>query len=357
MQCQFVESARLESALTRTDLLVAIATLFTLGALLVNRVGRADIQSDSATCLNNHRALAAAWTAYANDHSGLLVMNLSVSATESTISAQTYLNWANNILSWGASSTADRTATNLALAASSQLFPYLQSNLFAFKCPADIYLSPTQQKAGWQGRTRSYSMNGFMGQAELSNDSAVRTGQNIYVPGFRQFLQLNSIPNPGATYVFLDEHPDSINDGLFLNVLPSASMWGDQPASYHDRACSFSFADGHTELHTWESTNTVIPVRYNYRDVLIPKSQNMDYRWLANRTSVDPTALAIRRIGTNQLQIVWSLLPTNIVLRASTTLVAGSWTNIVTTVEASPGQRTATLDTSGIERCFGLFSH
>ena len=48
------------------------------------------------------------------------------------------------------------------------------------------------------------------------------------------------------TYPALDEHPDSINDAFFITD-PNANNWQDRPASYHNGAAGFSFADGHAE--------------------------------------------------------------------------------------------------------------
>ena len=45
------------------------------------------------------------------------------------------------------------------------------------------------------------------------------------------------------------KHPCSINDAGFFN--PNVSSWVDQPASYHNGAAGFSFADGHSEIHKW----------------------------------------------------------------------------------------------------------
>jgi prepilin-type processing-associated H-X9-DG protein len=53
------------------------------------------------------------------------------------------------------------------------------------------------------------------------------------------------------TFVFVDEHPDSINDGAFY-APQSKSQFVDVPATYHNKACGFSFADGHAEIHKWQ---------------------------------------------------------------------------------------------------------
>jgi hypothetical protein len=73
---------------------------------------------------------------------------------------------------------------------------------------------------------------------------------------------LASVPRPVNFLVTIDEQPDSINDGYFLNnpavIQPN---WGDTPASYHNGAGGISFAAGHSEIHKWRGAATKIPVR------------------------------------------------------------------------------------------------
>jgi prepilin-type processing-associated H-X9-DG protein len=59
------------------------------------------------------------------------------------------------------------------------------------------------------------------------------------------------IPGPSRTWVYVDEHPDSINDaGCFPSA--NATTFTDAPATYHNGASGFSFADGHSEIHKWK---------------------------------------------------------------------------------------------------------
>ena len=67
----------------------------------------------------------------------------------------------------------------------------------------------------------------------------------------------------------LDEHPDSINDALLAVNVPSnpttwppaAATWQDMPASYHNGACGFSFADGHGEIKKWIDGQSKVPIQ------------------------------------------------------------------------------------------------
>lgn len=56
-------------------------------------------------------------------------------------------------------------------------------------------------------------------------------------------------------FTFIDEHPDSINNGYFLNRIDQLE-WIDLPASYHDGAATVTFADGHIETHRWLFSQT-----------------------------------------------------------------------------------------------------
>src|SRR5262249_2678846 len=92
---------------------------------------------------------------------------------------------------------------------------YSSRSLGIYKCPADSVLSDEQRNAGWtaRARVRSYSMNAMVGDAgEVS-----KSGSNVNNPDYVQFFSQSQIPEPAHIFVFLDEHPDSINDGYFLN--------------------------------------------------------------------------------------------------------------------------------------------
>lgn len=93
------------------------------------------------------------------------------------------------------------------------------------------------------------------------------------------------MPRPAKTWLFIDEHPDSINDGYFINS-PTASAWQDIPASYHNGACGFSFADGHSEIKKWRSGTS----RYQKVQYFYPATMNFDalgrqdFAWYLERT-------------------------------------------------------------------------
>ena len=93
-------------------------------------------------------------------------------------------------------------------------------------------------------------------------------------------------------HVFVDEHPDSINNGAFgvwmANPRNPAQAWiFDYPASYHNGACGFSFADGHAITKKWLDPRTKPKPTYTgvlQLGVLTPN--NVDMIWLTEHTSV-----------------------------------------------------------------------
>jgi prepilin-type processing-associated H-X9-DG protein len=65
--------------------------------------------------------------------------------------------------------------------------------------------------------------------------------------------------------------------------------WEDLPASYHNNAGSFSFADGHSEVHKWKDPRTAEPIFYKAWNTDPDYGNNLatphdvDYEWVDDR--------------------------------------------------------------------------
>jgi prepilin-type processing-associated H-X9-DG protein len=83
-----------------------------------------------------------------------------------------------------------------------------------------------------------------------------------YADYWPNFFKMGDFKVASKTWVFSDEHPDSINDGFQCTPYEDEedTAWSDVPASYHNGACGFAFADGHSEIHKWMQRATDIPV-------------------------------------------------------------------------------------------------
>jgi prepilin-type N-terminal cleavage/methylation domain-containing protein/prepilin-type processing-associated H-X9-DG protein len=267
---------------TLIELLVVIAIIAILAGILLPTLAKARARGQAVYCLNNTRQLTVAWVMYADDHNGRLAYNLgrggdpSLSGTAPSMD----LNWANSVLDW----EVHPDNTNAAKLVATGLGPYAGRTAGVFRCPADNVLSDIQRKAGWTGRVRSYSMNAMVGDA--GNFS--QKGFNVNNPDYLQFFRFLSIPRPSDIFVFLDEHPDSIDDGYFVNR-SEYEEWHDLPASYHNGAASFSFADGHSEIHRWRYPSTRPPSRPDAAGlpIEIPEDQLGDFYWVISKMSIE----------------------------------------------------------------------
>ena len=247
---------------TLIELLVVIAIIAILAAMLLPALSRAKIKAQGIQCLSNNKQLIMAWHLYSVDNRDKVCNNFTIPGTEDAITKKTFDNWVNNVMSWGAGSSVDDISnTNVAWVKNGVLANYTGNALGIYKCPADITLSPAQRNAGWTSRLRSNSMNALIGYSG-DNGADDSGGAAWFDPHYRQFLKQTDFPQPVNTFVTVDEHPDSINDGFFIvstDASLNASKWGDLPASYHNGACGFSFADGHAEIHKWKSQTSIYP--------------------------------------------------------------------------------------------------
>jgi prepilin-type processing-associated H-X9-DG protein len=189
-------------------------------------------------------------------------------------------------MTWGAgTSIADISNTNVDWVKNGVLARYTAAALGVYKCPADNYVSPAQRAKGWKARLRSNAMNALFGLCSDNKNDISYTGRSWYASGqYRQFLKQSDVPQPAKTWVTLDEHPDSINDGFFI-VDINATQWGDLPASYHNGACGFSFADGHSEIRKWLSTTSKYPVKFNFSVRPFDAAGRVDFQWYRERTA------------------------------------------------------------------------
>jgi len=255
--------ARSERGFTLIELLVVIAIIAILAAMLLPALAKAKQKAQGIMCLNNTKQLALAWLLYAQDNSDRCVYNKGTTGTDLN-------NWVGNVMSWGS----DPSNTNVTFLTDAKLGPYMSKSIGSYKCPADVVPSAVGPP------TRSIPMNAFVGNKG--------DGQPIN-SSWAQFLKTTAIPKPTDIFVFLDEHPDSINDGWFVFCSggnpAERDSWSDLPASYHNGACGFSFADGHSQIKKWLVASTKKAVHSGFGFPVPVGSDKTDIIWGAERST------------------------------------------------------------------------
>jgi prepilin-type processing-associated H-X9-DG protein len=269
---------------TLAELLALVAIVAVLSALVAPALAKTKSRTANPSCLYNKRQLAMAWQMYAMDFAGRVPNNFGVSETLQGCGQGRLETWANNIMTWYVNYGPEaRSVTNLAWVRDGVFGKYTGDHTAPYRCPADTFLSPQQVKAGFPYRVRSVTMNSLWGRFSHENDGSEK-GRNPFFPQFRQFLKNTDCPSPERTWVFIDEHPDSINDGYFFND-PNSSSWPDIPASYHAGGAGVAFADGHVEQKHWASDRSKFPVKFMYPNPRpLDAAGKGDFAWLRTRT-------------------------------------------------------------------------
>jgi prepilin-type N-terminal cleavage/methylation domain-containing protein/prepilin-type processing-associated H-X9-DG protein len=256
------------SGFTLIELLVVIAIIAILAAVLLPVLQKAEQRAQLVYCINDLNQLDQGWIMYAHDNQDNLVQVTGANEMVNSPTDPTAQPGGPNC-SWVLGTMASLPdATNTTLLQAGLLYAYV-NNPKVYKCPADNFNNANPALLGLP-KVRSYSMNCWMNPD--ASDNWDTTSQ--YTGTSRQqvdYTKMVSIRTPAERWVFIEENPYSINDGMFVCDLADVRYWIDVPASYHNHGCALSFADGHVQSRIWHDGNVV-----NYHYVTNPNNTPQD---------------------------------------------------------------------------------
>ena len=267
-------------AFTLIELLVVIAIIAILAAMLLPALAKAKIRAQGISCLSNTKQLQLAWIIYTGDFQERVPLNPSsdggsvppLTVGESLASAA----WVAGRLSMGANPDNTNTAKliDAQYAPFGSLGPYTKS-AGIYHCPAD----KTPSVVSGELRIRSVAMNCYVGPTTGGGISGgLLTGTKELYLKATSFNKLKTVD----AIVFLDERSDSLNDGWFWSP-PSQSVANDLPAIFHGTSTSFSFADGHAQLHKWTDPKFIAMTVGGAANS--PPGVSPDIKWLFEHTT------------------------------------------------------------------------
>lgn len=282
-------SAR-RTAFTLIELLVVIAIIAILAAMLLPALAKSKTKAQGILCMNNTKQIMLACQLYLTEnqdqfpgayHGGMA--NPPEPATPGNLAFDNWARrapWVAGWLTWNVE-PANTNVNYLINPLYSSLAKYFANSRNIFMCPADKHASQPQRNRGWQSRVRSIAGNIYNGAGNAEDgpmDSA-----------YSHPTKLSNFVNPGPamTWMYLDEHPDSINDAGFF--APRLNFWIDLPASYHNGAAGIAFVDGHSEIHKWRASVLRKKIEYTtFNGMDVTGGPDQDIRWLRERTQRKP---------------------------------------------------------------------
>jgi prepilin-type N-terminal cleavage/methylation domain-containing protein/prepilin-type processing-associated H-X9-DG protein len=279
-------------AFTLIELLVVISIIALLISILMPALNKAREQAAGSVCLANQKSLMLAYIMYAGENDGRVVGGY-VSESGDPFGFACNYEWvcypeddagnAADVYGGGIVPTLQYRINGFR---KGKLWKYLQTHE-VYHCPGDnrerkgAVASGVSADMAYLFLYRSYSLPDCL--------SALPDAQaSIWSSMANPIRKMNQVRNPSRRYSFVEDSYVSKADKLFCfnpggwSFEPWASpIWRDPLAAFHNKGGTYSFFDGHAEMHHWVHPGTV---EYSLNRLnTIPKppiAGNEDMKWL-----------------------------------------------------------------------------